>query len=75
MRAMLLIVTALALAACDGAGRTYELPPPPPLAEPTAHMPDRVAPSAPPAIYTPAQKAPSWTQMPSQRTGCGRNFC
>lgn len=74
MRAMLLIVTALALASCDGPGRTYDLPPPP-LAEPTAHTPDRVAPGLPQTIHTPPPKAPSWTLTPSQRTGCGRNFC
>ncbi|HKU96783.1 MAG TPA: hypothetical protein VJR58_15985 [Vineibacter sp.] len=67
---------ALTLASCDGGGQTYALPPPPPMAEPTASGPTpSETPSRPRPIYTPPPKSPTWTLMPSQRTSCGRNFC
>jgi hypothetical protein len=71
-----LIVAALMVAACNGPERTYALPAPPLLAEPTTPPPvasDQV--SRPGPVYTPPAPTPSWMLMPSQRTSCGRNFC
>jgi hypothetical protein len=72
----ILIIAAFTVAACNGAERTYALPAPPTLAEPTTPAPMASEPlNRPGAIYTPPSPSPSWTLMPSQRTSCGRNFC